>query len=54
MHHHDVARRRFRSALVLNPDRLGSQQLGSRDVALITATIVVIPAQADNAGGIVT
>src|ERR1700757_2061639 len=44
---------RFGPAFILDPDRLGPQKLDRRDIALIVATMVVVPTQAEDTGGVV-
>src|SRR5664279_4604800 len=52
-HQRDIARMRFGSSLILDPDLLSPQQLDCRDVALIITAMVMVPTQAEHARRIV-
>jgi hypothetical protein len=48
LHHVDVASVRLGSPLVLDPDFFGLQEFDCRDVVLIVAAVVVVPAQTED------
>jgi hypothetical protein len=48
-----IALMRFRPSFVLDPNLLSLQKRNGRDVALVVATVVMVPAQADHARGVI-